>query len=231
MSNYPKSISFEHSGGGGKYCNKKRHGEIVYEEDQFGFERNFVQDRENLDLSNNEYIDGLGCVDNKTLNFYALDLETQKVLGEKIGISFENPGPDQPAKIVIVSPDQEIVYEMNSNLKHIENQLSLGQSISTFVNMFHNNPSHLTPLRISKKLNPNRFRSNSHSDNNYDNNCDKYDSISCIKEINGEIFNTFVMEESGNKNVILLYKTAACAFCTAASSAAHVFHTVNRLFR
>ena len=176
-------------------------------------------------------IDGLGCVDNKTLNFYALDLKTQKVLGESIGLDFgENP-PDNQVKFVIVSPDQEEVYEMNSNLKHEKRPLSLGRSISTFVSMFHRNPSQLLPLRVSKKLHIKPTGSNSQSDISNDDNCDTYSKFSCIKEINGETFNRFVMEESGNKNVVLLYKTSSCAFCTAASSAAHVFHTVNRLFR
>ena len=176
-------------------------------------------------------MNGLGCVDNKTLNFYALDLETQKALGESIGLDFEKDPADNQVKFVIVSPNQEEVYEMNSNLKHETIPTSLGRSISTFVSMFHKNPSQLLPLRISKKLHMKPTGSNSQRDISNDNNCDTYSKFSCIKEINGETFNRFVLEESGNKNVVLLYKTASCAFCTAASSAAHVFHTVNRLFR
>ena len=158
-------------------------------------------------------------------------MKTQKALGEKIGLSFDK-NRQNTIKVVIVSPQHEIIYEMSSNLEHIKKPLSLGQSISRFVSTFHSNPSELIPLRISKKLQANNRQSeDSDSDISNNDNCDKSGKSSCIHEINGEIFDRFVMEEASNKNVILLYKTSACAFCTAASSAAHVFHTVRRLFR
>ena len=173
----------------------------------------------------------MGCIDNKTLNFYALDIKTQAALANRIGLKIGVNEQHQEPKFVITSPNDEVVYEMTSNLNDPKRQLTLGQSISEFVSIFHNNPSQLAPLRISKHLNENLSRSNSHSDIPSNHNCDKHDSVSCVKEINGETFNHFILEDLRNKNVILLYKTASCAFCTAASTAAQVFHTVNRLFR
>ena len=210
-------MSFSIVGGDGKFCNEPEVAESVFDE------YHFTQHQYN--------IDGLGCVDNRTLNFYALDIETQKVLGEKIGLNFEKNSSGEQDKFVIVSPDQEVAYEMNANLEKMGQSFSLRQSISTFVNMFHNNPSQLLPLRISKQLNITSTPSSGHSNSSSSDNCEQQSTISCIKEINGETFKSVVLEESSNKHVVLLYKTASCAFCTASSSAAHVFHTVNRLFR
>ena len=221
-------------GGNGKFCSTSDKVGSVFEEHQFE-PRKEGQNIDDRNGSSEDYrtIDGLGCVDNKTLNFYSLDLDTQKTLGERIGLNLaENTSSlDKTIFVAIVSPDQEVVYEMKANLEHKQDQhLTLGESISTFVNKFHNNPSQLIPLRISKKLTVKSQKPYEQGDKNVDI-CDDYSSNSCIQEINGETFNHFVMEESRNKNIIILYKTSSCAFCTAASSAAHVFHTVSRLFR
>ena len=183
-------------------------------------------------------------MDNRTLNFYSLDIETQTTLGERIGLSFDeaenvsNGGQKNKLVVAIVSPSQEVVYEMNSNIEVQRGKLlTAGEAISAFVDKFHNNPSQLKPLRLSKKLvtkKQSQYPENSESDTLPESNvpCDKVDSsISCVKEINSEMFRQFVMEESREKNVVLLYRTPSCAFCTAASNAAHVFHTVSRLFR
>ena len=165
------------------------------------------------------------------MNFYALDIKTQKALGERIGLDFDAMHNKDRVKVVIVAPHQEIIYEMKSNLEQLNPPLSLGQSISAFVDTFHTSPSQLVPMRLSKKLKPEyNHRTKSHI-SDISEKCDKPGENSCIQEINGERFNRFVMKESGSKNVVLLYKTSACAFCTAGSSAAHVFHTVSRLFR
>ena len=182
-------------------------------------------------VTNEAHIDGLGCIDNKTLNFYALDMKTQTALANRIGLKIGINEQHQQPKFVITSPNEEVVYEMTSNINYPKRQLTLGQSISEFVSIFHNSPSQLVPLRSSKNLNVNLSRSNSHSDIPSNHDCDKHDSMSCVEEINGETFNRFILEDFRNKNVILLYKTASCAFCTAASTAAQVFHSVNRLFR
>ena len=113
-----------HIGGKGKFCTNEYNADIVFEEKQFGFNDQFVEDDPVTDLSD-KTIDGLGCVDNKTLNFYALDLETQKVLGERIGLDFGKNGSDKKAKFVIASPDQEVVYEMNTNLISAEKYFKL----------------------------------------------------------------------------------------------------------
>ena len=217
-------------GGGGKFCEKKDVG-AIFEEHPFEIKNDETDKNAYNHLTNEAHIDGLGCIDNKTLNFYALDMKTQTALANKIGLKIGVNEQHQEPKFVITSPNDEVVYEMTSNLNDPKRQLTLGQSISEFVSIFHNNPSQLAPLRISKNLNENLSRSNSHSDIPSNNDCDKHDSMSCVKEINGETFNRFILEDLRNKNVILLYKTASCAFCTAASTAAQVFHTVNRLFR
>ena len=225
-------------GGGGKFCANDGNSETVFEENQF----DSVEDISGGEMEDDwlyENINGLGCLDNKTLNFYALDLKTQKTLGEKIGLDFEDKHNKHPIKVVIVSPHEEIIYEMNSNLEYIKSPLTLGQSISRFVNIFHKNPSQLIPLRRSKKIlydiGGSKIDTKGTKSHNSDiiskDSCDTSNEVSCIKEINGETFNRFVMEESSSKNVILLYKSSECAFCTGGSSAAHVFHTVSRLFR
>ena len=220
-------------GGNGKFCSTNERVGSVFEEHQFEPKKEQNIDEQDGSSGDDRTIDGLGCVDNKTLNFYALDLQTQKTLGERIGLNLaENTSsPDKTIFVAIVSPDQGVVYEMKANLEHKKHQpLTLGESISTFIRKFHNSPSQLIPLRISKKLTVKSQKPYRQGDKNVDI-CDEYSSNSCIKEINGETFNHFVMEESRNKNIIILYKTSSCAFCTAASSAAHVFHTVSRLFR
>ena len=217
-------------GGGGKFCEKKDVG-AVFEEHPLEIINDEILENSYNHVNNEAHIDGLGCIDNKTLNFYALDMKTQSALANRIGLKIGANEQHQQPKFVITSPSEEVVYEMTSNLNEPKGQLSLGQSISEFVSIFHNNPSQLAPLRISKNLNENLSSSNSHSDIPSNHNCDKHDSMSCVKEINGETFNRLIFEDLRNKNVILLYKTASCAFCTAASTAAQVFHTVNRLFR
>merc|ERR1712080_282564 len=99
-------------GGKGKFCTKDYNTATVFEENQFGSSDRFTEEDTTATMYDTN-INGLGCVDNKTLNFYALDLETQRVLGESIGLDFEKDPPDNQVKFVIVSPDQEEAYEMN----------------------------------------------------------------------------------------------------------------------
>ena len=56
-------------------------------------------------LTNEAHIDGLGCIDNKTLNFYALDMKTQTALANKIGLKIGVNEQHQEPKFVITSPN------------------------------------------------------------------------------------------------------------------------------
>ena len=54
-----------------------------------------------------------------------------------------------------------------------------------------------------------------------------FGNLSHIEEITGQNFHETVMDKE--LNVVLLYQTKSCAFCTAASSAAAAFHSVMRI--
>ena len=75
-------------------------------------------------VTNEAHIDGLGCIDNKTLNFYALDMKTQTALANRIGLKIGINEQHQQPKFVITSPNEEVVYEMTSNLNDPRRQLT-----------------------------------------------------------------------------------------------------------
>ena len=73
-------------GGGGKFCSNSERTRNVFEENHF----DPIWEEETKDTSFDGDINGLGCTDNKTLNFYALDIKTQKAFGEKMGLEGQN---------------------------------------------------------------------------------------------------------------------------------------------
>ena len=146
-----------------------------------------------------ESIIGLGCKDNKTLNVYTANIDTQQQFAQNLGIKLSGSSP----AAVIVSLSGDTVY------------LSDNVSLSSFVEMFHSRESSLKKAWLtSQKVKP-KVK------------C-RHRASSCMMEVSSDNFNEVVMDP--NVNVVLLYKTSSCAFCSSGSPSAQVFHTVARVF-
>ena len=141
-----------------------------------------------------EDLDGLSCeAGNKTLNIYAVDRDSNVHLAKSMGLDESSP------YTVIVSLKEELIYSSND------------LTLSQFIGTYHERPSTLHRLRVSKPL------------------FDGKESDSSIEEINGQNFESKVM--NSKVNIVLLYRTTACAFCAAASPVTQVFHSVHRILK
>ena len=84
------------------------------------------------------FVWGLGCRDNRTLNFYVLDSLTQWSLRQKLGILDE----DQAA--LILSLHEEKIYKMKKSKLNRRN-------LQAFLVAFHQDPNSLSTLKLSTK--------------------------------------------------------------------------------
>jgi len=84
------------------------------------------------------FVWGLGCRDNRTLNFYVLDSLTQWSLRQKLGILDE----DQAA--LILSLHEEKIYKMKKSKLNRRN-------LQDFLVAFHQDPNSLSTLKLSTK--------------------------------------------------------------------------------
>jgi len=150
-------------------------------------------------------IDGLGCEGNRTVNFFAVDSETNSHLAKSIGLKLNSNAPT----FAIVSLREEAVYRASDD-----------QSLSDFIKSFHEQPSKLERLQVKKDT-----TAKSECDDVTKSNKEK---PSCVKEISGgDDFDRVVMDPK--HNVVVLYRTAACAFCSA--QATQAFHSVSQIFQ
>jgi hypothetical protein len=96
-------------------------------------------DAEFLDIGSD--LDGLGCEDNKTLNFYTLDESTQSFLAQSLGVDLSQT---KEPTLILVSPELESSFRMESNFNL--------ETISDFVHQFHRRKDSLR--RIQRSENP-----------------------------------------------------------------------------
>lgn len=155
-------------------------------------------DAEFLDIGSD--LDGLGCEDNKTLNFYTLDETTQSFLAQSLGVDLsENTEP----AMILVSPELESSFKMESNFNL--------ETISQFVLQFHRQGDSLQ--RIQRSEIPNESLDIAENG-----------EIQVIPRVNTNNFDKLVLNSS--QNVVLFYTSPSCGFC---SSISHIFHTVRAL--
>jgi len=146
-------------------------------------------------------IHGLGCKDNKTLNFYTLSNDVSWHLAQSMGWRRLN---NSPMFAIVAAKDEkdETVFGCPPD-----------SSLSHCVRTYHENSSGLARLKVTAVAAGVSAAQ------------EQTDSV--IQEITGDNFLETVMDKE--LNVVLLYHTRSCAFCTAASSAAASFHTVKRI--
>ena len=145
-------------------------------------------------------IHGLGCKDNKTLKFYTLSNDVSWHLAKSMGWRRLNSSPAFPMFAIVAAKDETVfACPPDSSLSHC-------------VRTYHENSSGLARLKVTAVAADVSAQ-------------EQTDSV--IQEITGDNFLETVMDKE--LNVVLLYHTRSCAFCTAASSAAASFHAVNRI--
>ncbi|TRY73306.1 hypothetical protein TCAL_02245 [Tigriopus californicus] len=155
-------------------------------------------DAEFLDIGSD--LDGLGCEDNKTLNFYTLDESTQSFLAQSLGVDLSQT---KEPTLILVSPELESSFRMESNFNL--------ETISDFVHQFHRRKDSLR--RIQRSENPEESPEIAESER-----------MQIIPRVNTNNFDRLVLNSS--QNVALLYTSPSCGFC---SSIAHIFHSVRAL--
>ena len=99
------------------------------------------------------FVWGLGCRDNRTLNFYVLDSLTQWSLRQKLGL--DDDGKQDEGQALILSLNEEKIYKMESRLNK--------RNLEDFIIAFHQDPNSLSTLKIkSKSSQQNNSSSNNH---------------------------------------------------------------------
>ncbi|KAK6623870.1 hypothetical protein RUM44_010726 [Polyplax serrata] len=161
-----------------------------------------------------EAINGLACVNNRTLKIIAMDSLSHYQFAEGLGINILDM-KDKTAAVIVdkkgdsqfvmkeeVSKDNLISFIMNHTLDKLNrSQRSSHDSKARTVTR------HRYPVRASE-------------------NCTHTDTESCVPELNSKSFLDFVMNPE--KTVIVFYHTPYCALCRSIS---HLFLLLSRYFR
>ena len=84
------------------------------------------------------FVWGLGCRDNRTLNFYVLDSLTQWSLRQKLGL--DDDGKQDEGQALILSLNEEKIYKMESRLNK--------RNLEDFIIAFHQDPNSLSTLKM-----------------------------------------------------------------------------------
>ena len=96
------------------------------------------------------FVWGLGCRDNRTLNFYVLDSLTQWSLRQKLGL--DDDGKQDEGQALILSLNEEKIYKMESRLNK--------RNLEDFIIAFHQDPNSFSTLKIKSKSSQNRSSNN-----------------------------------------------------------------------
>ena len=88
------------------------------------------------------FVWGLGCRDNRTLNFYVLDSLTQWSLRQKLGL--DDDGKQDEGQALILSLNEEKIYKMKKSKLNRRN-------LQAFLVAFHQDPNSLSTLKLSTK--------------------------------------------------------------------------------
>ena len=87
------------------------------------------------------FVWGLGCRDNRTLNFYVLDSLTQWSLRQKLGLDDgKQQEADKEGQALILSLNEEKIYKMESRLNK--------RNLEDFIIAFHQDPNSLSTLKM-----------------------------------------------------------------------------------
>ena len=101
------------------------------------------------------FVWGLGCRDNRTLNFYVLDSLTQWSLRQKLGLDDgKQQEADKEGQALILSLNEEKIYKMESRLNK--------RNLEDFIIAFHQDPNSFSTLKIKSKSSQNNSSSNNH---------------------------------------------------------------------
>lgn len=95
-----------------------------------------------LPVLNSSQFSGLGCSDNRSLNFYFLDSSTQwSLLHKLLEADHKVPGA------VIISLNDDKIFAMDSSFT--------SQNLANFIQAFHEKPASLKTFKLSKRLTQN----------------------------------------------------------------------------
>ena len=154
-------------------------------------------------------LSGLSCFDNRSLNIFTLDYNSQMGLAKSLGLN------ERTVQTLIVNPARETYYQMKE-------EFSL-ESLSTFIEKFHRHPESLAEAKLSRgqlssnstdRINATHFFHQSSRQNS---------SASFIDELSRDAF----LHSDRSKPLLLLYISPSCGFCAAASRA---FHAIRKFF-
>ncbi len=156
------------------------------------------------EVESEDNLDGLGCSDNRTLNFYLADSGTQGALARQLGLS---EGVEEAA--VIIDLPAETVYVMEEEEQEGSAAITFGK-LSRFIVQFHREPSSLHRLKLTSP--------------EVENKATDKDAESWIRPLSSADFDSSVL--NATSGVLLLYTSRSCGACP---SFAHAFHGARRL--
>ena len=148
-------------------------------------------------------LSGLSCSDNRTLNFFTVDYNSQIGLARNLGLD------DQAVRVLIVSPSRESYYVMND-------EFSL-ENLSKFIENFHRQPDLLEVAKLSSG----RLSAKSDGANSGENFVRDNSTESTLDGLSRDTF----MSLDRSRPLLLLYVAPSCGFCSAAVRA---FHSVQK---
>jgi len=174
------------------------------------------------------FVWGLGCRDNRSLNFYVLDFVTQWSLVQKLDLDRRDPsGPGHHKvlpKAVIISLNDDKIFAMDQELS--------SPNLENFVRTFHGDSREqsqveseaeatgsateaggLRQLKLSKAISEHQQ-------------AEAKTTMTSIEEIHAGNFAERLMRSPRSMPVVVLYTGESCAFCQVAS---HVFQTLKGL--
>ena len=80
---------------------------------------------EDVEAAEAPFVWGLGCRDNRTLNFYILDNLTQWSLRQKLGLEDSLGGHQHKDQALILSLNEEKIYKMEAELSRRNLQVNV----------------------------------------------------------------------------------------------------------
>ena len=150
---------------------------------------------------------GLSCFDNRSLNFFTLDYNSQMGLAKSLGLD------ERSVHALIVNPSRETYHSMKEDF-------SL-QNLATFIEQFHRQPELIAEAKLSHGHLSKKTDRHEESANHF---VERENStISVLTELSRDAF----LHSDRTKPLLLLYLSPSCGFCTAATRA---FHAVRRVF-
>lgn len=161
-------------------------------------------------------IKGLRCSGNKTLSFLAFDSLQLHHFAERLGVDVLHR-KDKSA-VLIVDPQAETQYLLQGEINKVTLTNFIKDYVSDKLPRWHRT-ANTQPRAHDFTLGPTQTIHLSRYNARNPDECKE--NVVCVEELNFSNFKSKVLENK--KNVVLLYYTPYCAFCSAVS---HVFLTV-----